>query len=186
MIVNINKSWKETVNDYVVSCFNVTDPSTGDTFDIRWNYGYQLYVGKGSSNFSSTQVFHNGEGSDESKKILYLIPARKRIDENGYVKISLSLSDPEKEDWLHKIVCFSFYDKTGKRNMLSSGLEIDHVDGNKQNNIPENLEIVPKLENLIRAFLNGYSGSQERLGDYVKNNLTKDELISWINFRDGQ
>ena len=67
-----------------------------------------------------------------------------RHHRNGYVITTLGVGKPSV--YIHHIVAAAFI---GPR---PEGQEIDHIDANKENNTPENLEYVTTLENMQRAW----------------------------------
>lgn len=69
-----------------------------------------------------------------------------REDRNGYKRVKLSKDGKSKLITLHRIVAMSFVDNPLNKN------EVNHIDGNKNNNIPSNLEWVTRSENVQHAF----------------------------------
>lgn len=69
---------------------------------------------------------------------------------DGYPQTMLLCDDGKyKSMKVHKFVCLAFL---GPR---SEGQEVNHKDGNKTNNRPDNLEYCTRSENMIHAFANG-------------------------------
>lgn len=67
--------------------------------------------------------------------------------EKGYSMVGLMCNDNRRHTFkLHRIVAVNFL---GDRS--NEGLEIDHIDGNKDNNAADNLEWVTHKENIKRA-----------------------------------
>jgi hypothetical protein len=69
------------------------------------------------------------------------------LDCNGYVVVNLSIENRSKIHYVHRLVLSSF--------TLYSKLEINHIDGDKKNNIISNLEYVTKKENQNHALDTG-------------------------------
>ena len=68
---------------------------------------------------------------------------------NGYMKTVLTDNKEEFNATLHQII---WVDKHGSYN---SSMEINHLNGDKQNNIFSNLELITKSENIKHAFRTG-------------------------------
>ena len=77
-------------------------------------------------------------------------PLRPRYHPSGYLYAGLFVgSGPHKRRiWkrIHRLVYETFVGK------IKYGLQIDHIDGNKQNNTLENLRMVTQSENLKAAW----------------------------------
>src|SRR5690606_13189002 len=101
--------------------------------------------------FSRYAINNNGEifstNYKNSGKIKKLSPAK---DVDGYLKTML-LGDNGvyKSKCVHSFVALTYL---GKRPL---GLEINHIDGDKLNNKPSNLEYISHRENVQHAFDNG-------------------------------
>lgn len=72
------------------------------------------------------------------------------IDSSGYSSISFSFSGKTITRRVHRILMLSFEQISG-----CEGLEVNHKDGNKQNNTLLNLEWMTKQENMQHAIENG-------------------------------
>lgn len=71
-------------------------------------------------------------------------------DKDGYSVVNLSKNGKIKMLKVHRLVAYAFVDgKSDERN------QINHIDGNKQNNTAENLEWVTSRENIAHAFATG-------------------------------
>lgn len=99
--------------------------------------------------------FENGE--IKNRKI--------RLSKKGYFVFSLIRRDT----FLHNVIAFMKY---GEK---SIGLDINHIDGNKLNNRPENLELCTPSENNIHALENGL---RKIHGSYNnKSKLTEKDIL---------
>lgn len=72
---------------------------------------------------------------------------------NGYVYVTFSTKNKHKNKYVHRIVCESFKDNPNKLE------EVNHIDGNKQNNCIENLEWITGINNKRHAMKTGLSAS---------------------------
>lgn len=99
----------------------------------RWNVGPKNGIWKGGRSVAS-----NGY-------VLIRLPEHPDADCRGYV-------------YEHRLVAER---KIGRR--LRPGEQVHHVDCDKQNNVPENLEVVPSLRH--HRFLHRTTGQAKRLPD---------------------
>lgn len=76
---------------------------------------------------------------------------------NGYVYVGVSVGNKRKTIRLHRLVAEAFL---GEPN----GRQVNHIDGNKQNNAPSNLEYCTQSENMIHAY---EIGLEKRIGKRV-------------------
>lgn len=86
-------------------------------------------------------------------KVLKLSISKKA---KGYYVASLTTNNKTKQFFVHRLVASAFIGP------LPEGLFVNHIDGNKLNNIPSNLEYVTTSENLLHAFKNGLNTSRKR------------------------
>jgi hypothetical protein len=84
---------------------------------------------------------------------------------NGYVYVVLSKNGQTKNCRVHLLIATTFL---GKK---TDGLQINHIDGDKSNNSPENLEYCTQSENMKHAYKNGL---QKPIGKKVINLETKE------------
>lgn len=101
------------------------------------------------------RIVINGEVTDYSATIDGRIYSWKRnifmkpnYNKHGYQWIRVRMSNNKKIcKGVHRLVAETFYGE--------SNLEVNHIDGNKNNNSLTNLEFCTKLQNLEHARLNG-------------------------------
>lgn len=74
---------------------------------------------------------------------------KSKIDRYGYPVVCLRHKKIRKYPPIHKLVAEAFLEKS------STALQVNHKDGNKQNNNVENLEWVTNKENMNHAFKTG-------------------------------
>ena len=70
------------------------------------------------------------------------------LNEKGYACVILSKNNIRKKCKLHRLVATAFVDNPDSKK------EVNHIDGNKLNNVPENLEWVTRSENVVHAYEN--------------------------------
>lgn len=74
---------------------------------------------------------------------------KSKIDRYGYPVVCLRHKEVKKFPPIHRLVAEAFLEKT------STALQVNHKDGNKQNNNVENLEWVTNRENMQHAYKTG-------------------------------
>jgi hypothetical protein len=100
------------------------------------------------------------------ERILKLVP-----DNFGYYKVSLHKDKKIKTIKVHKLVALTFIkNEENKR-------EVNHIDGNKKNNKPDNLEWCSRSENMKHAFKNGLH-NQLKGERHGKSKLKKKDVIN--------
>lgn len=109
-------------------------------------------------------------------------------DKDGYLKVRLVSKDDKRHTYsVHRLVLENFYPTAGMNN-----LQVNHIDGNKENNSLSNLEWMTCLENIhhamdnnLRAKINGASKlTKEQVVDIylrVKNGETNISLGAEYN-----
>lgn len=65
--------------------------------------------------------------------------------QDGYLKVRIGYGDLSKVEFVHRLVASLFIGDT-------SCMEVNHIDGNKENNIVRNLEICTHHQNMKHAF----------------------------------
>lgn len=77
------------------------------------------------------------------------------VSDKGYLKVLLG----GKQRFVHRVICEAFHSKQ------SIEEEVNHIDGNKKNNLPENLEWATKSVNIIHSYANlGRKAAVQLLG----------------------
>jgi len=74
---------------------------------------------------------------------------RQQVDECGYLRVRLSVDNVKFSVRMHRLIAETFIDNP--QNLP----QVNHIDGNKQNNALENLEWVSNSENQIHAIATG-------------------------------
>ncbi len=85
------------------------------------------------------------------------------ITPNGYVATYMHIGDVGTEYGVHRVVLCAFTDKP-----IHYKLQVNHKDGNKQNNNLSNLEWVTCSENLKHAFKHGLHSQQGEHNSFAK------------------
>ena len=74
---------------------------------------------------------------------------KTRVSKDGYVKTTLYYNKKSYSKEIHRLVAETFIVKDNKKK-----LEVNHKDGNKQNNSVDNLEWITHRENIMHAWNN--------------------------------
>ncbi len=97
--------------------------------------------------FSDYKVCDAGEvRSFKRREMIVLKPG---IGSQGYPCVILYRNGERNIRKVHRLVLYAFVGK------CPDGMEVNHIDGNKQNNRLSNLEYVTKSQNVIHAYQNG-------------------------------
>ena len=123
--------------------------------DERWipAYEYPMYE------VSNTGYIRNAH----TKKIL-----KTQINKQGYKTLSLSKDGKARTVRVNRLIAQSFYGGS------FDGLDVDHVDTNKQNNHISNLEWCTNKENMAHAYTNGLaSGKHGKQTIYIAAEANK-------------
>lgn len=109
----------------------------------------------------------------------YKIPnyIKSRLDKDGYVRYTLSLKGKTKMAFAHRLVAEAFIPNP---NNLP---QVNHIDGNKQNNHVDNLEWCTIRENNIHALKTGLRDMKnnklsKKVGQYDLNNKLINTFLS--------
>ena len=79
----------------------------------------------------------------------YLLTPRKHS--NGYLRVVLSVKNKHYDRYIHRLVATEFC----KNHNSSKYKEVNHIDGNKENNKSSNLEWCDRSYNNKHAYING-------------------------------
>lgn len=91
------------------------------------------------------------------------------VSKTGYYKVRMCMNGVTEQRTLHSVVAAAFI---GAR---PEGMEINHKDGDKANNRPENLEYVTHSENLSHAYATGLLRPQGSDKTHCKHGHAFDE-----------
>lgn len=90
-----------------------------------------IYQVNGIGDVKSLNYNHTGK-----EKIL-----KPRLEKNGYLRYTLCKNGKKEQLLAHRVVYEAFYEK------IAAGMDIDHIDTNRQNNSIENLRSVTRKQN---------------------------------------
>ena len=104
--------------------------------------------------------FINGKHNFEKERLLKPI-----INKDGYMFVRLCKNGKSKNMRIHRLVANAF--------LGESKLQVDHIDGDKQNNNLDNLEYVTPKENTQRAWEKGIAKNTEHQRQISKKIMTE-------------
>ena len=95
---------------------------------------------------------------------------------NGYCRIGLRLNKKQTFYSIHRLVAEAFIENP------NNFPQVNHIDGNKQNNYVENLEWVTQSENMIHAYSTGLIKNTYRNNKGTRNPrcILSDDIVSEI------
>jgi hypothetical protein len=95
------------------------------------------------------------------------------VQQNGYVKITLTVGGVKKTHMVHRLVARAFIGE------IAGDLQINHIDGNKKNNNAENLELVTAKQNTAHAIAAGLHNTVgERNG---QSKLNEEQVLEIVH-----
>lgn len=117
-------------------------------------------------NGNPTDYYVDEEGNVYSYKRNKKILMHQTNNKNGYKKVRISVNGKVYNRNVHRMIAETFIPNT---NNLP---EVNHIDGNKENNNINNLEWVSRKGNAIHAYKNGLFGVGE---DFSKSSITNNQ-----------
>lgn len=91
---------------------------------------------------------YQASANGEIRSLYTNIILKPEISKNGYCKVTLCKDKKRKLLSIHRLVAMTYLDN------YSENLQVNHKDGNKQNNNVSNLEMVTCKENIQHSFKN--------------------------------
>ena len=129
---------------------------------------------------SNYEVSTNGQVRNRTtKKIL-----KGRLSKNGYLQVSIKIDKTQKfcNRYIHRLVALHFIQNPSNKR------EVNHIDGNKENNTLSNLEWVTSSENQKHRHLignkktsNRHIGMFNKKGEMVKDFNSILEAVAYFN-----
>lgn len=103
------------------------------------------------------------------------------VTSKGYLVTHIKVNEKNINFSLHRLVALTFINRPERhQNVPHSDLQVNHIDGNKCNNIKTNLEWVDSFENMLHARENGLFSNDKAVlvKDTLTNQITKIRSIS--------
>lgn len=99
---------------------------------------------------------------------------KQQIDKDGYLRVCLYNKNLRTKQFVHRLVANAFIPN------LSNLPQVNHINGNKQDNRVENLEWVTPKENMVKAVETGLFENvrKKQRKNAVKNNLSKYHILA--------
>lgn len=118
--------------------------------------------------YSQFEISNNGQLKNVNTGTIY----KQHINKEGYSQVCVSLGSRNKKKVfkIHKAVAEVFIPNYENKR------EVNHIDGNKQNNCEDNLEWVTGSENVRHAFLTGLNHPIQGT-NHPSSKLTEEDVI---------
>ena len=101
-------------------------------------------------------------------------------DKGNYFIISLTKNAKHKTHYIHRLVAIAFIDN------INNLKQINHIDGNKENNCVNNLEWITCSNNLKHAYKKGLKGISEKQKKFIANEGRKLSKITLQYNKNGE
>lgn len=98
------------------------------------------------SNLGRVRSIDRRVNSRNGKRLVKGQILKQWIDKDGYCRVTLNLNQRKKHYGIHRLVALSFIKNPENKP------QVNHKDGNKQNNRVDNLEWLTNKENVVHAF----------------------------------
>jgi len=122
--------------------------------------------------YLDTKYFISDDGNVLNSKTGKII--RHQDNGNGYKKVTLTNNGVQMQRYIHRMVAELYIPCVKNKN------QVNHIDGNKNNNHVKNLEWVTNQENQLHAHKTGLKGNGDKLwnGKFSINDLLKIKELS--------
>jgi hypothetical protein len=146
------------------------------TYEIQFPEGKRLYkknVGRncmvGEKSYGDAESLDIYYFNEVSQTMIDLELATSSINYEKYVVVNVKGAKDRFTEYAHRIVCWSW------NGPFPNDYEVDHINGNKSDNSPSNLEAVPPIVNAFRALKNyGYGDEAwKKYSDILIGHLSK-------------
>lgn len=117
--------------------------------------------------------------SSDNGKVYNLkgVEIKQRLNADGYPVVTLGKKSNRRSIGVHRIIATLFVENPGNK------LEVNHIDGNKQNNDASNLEWVTRSEQMLHAHR---TGLKSEAGELNGRHILKEEDVRDIRNLLGQ
>ena len=135
--------------------------------DIQGYEGFYQVSSLGRVKSLARRVPNNGSYQDRPEKIL----SQSTHYKNGYKSVVFTVNRKQKRLLVHRLVLMTF-------NPIEENLEVNHIDGNKDNNCLFNLEWSTRKQNVNHAF----DSDLMCVGESHHNTFLKEKEVAHIKF----
>jgi len=151
-------------NDVLTQTYKLEFPD-GRIAEYKHNTNRNIFVGNNCTGPGKDLDMYYFKFISDLKVELEL--AESSVTIKGYVLVKLK-GVSKVTDSAHRMVCWSWNGK------FLTKFHVDHINGDKLNNTPDNLQAVPAIVNTFRAFFNyQHTGQSIKYKNYVINELVK-------------
>ena len=158
---SVNEDIKSIIKDILSECtrVHVNDSYYGEVWkDIPGYQGYYQASNFGrirSVEHTKTFIKHYSDGRDVENTVTYPSRILSQKMSSGYLGVTTSVDGVVSYPLVHRLVALAFLDNPDDRP------QVDHIDGDRTNNKPENLRWVTSKENHANAVKHGTHTSQQ-------------------------
>jgi len=161
------KNGSQTYDEYRLILNENLKQSKSNTFTVRDNPFYGVLVGDNAYGTDRSNIFIKISETPTELELDELDPYLK----NGYPMVDLPKNKANKKNnWVHRIVAYCFVDKPQDYRSNQEKYHVDHVNANKMDNTPSNLEYVTEGMNNVRALNNNLTSNTA----YVQRSMLKE------------
>ena len=133
------------------------------------------------SNLGRVKTLGNGNSTNPFSSIEKVM--KTKLNKSGYIHIKLRKDNKNIYTSVHRLVAMTFLENKENKS------QVNHKDGNKTNNIVDNLEWVTSQENIIHSVKNGlqpiFKGIDSKCSKQVEQYDLNDNLIKvWGSLRE--
>lgn len=143
-------------------------------YEIQGWPGYYLYINGNEIKVFTSWGFCKGLPRWQPSRPIQIIPGKRREltqlkNKNGYIQLNLGGKKNKKTVRLHRLIAETLIPNPDNLDC------VDHIDGNKLNNHPSNLQWITRGDNIVKAQKMGRWGTPPKFYKIKYN--TGDEII---------
>lgn len=159
----VAQAFCENPNGYTIVDHIDRNKQNDNASNLRWVSGSTNSLNVGERKYREAQ-WYDGDFTEKEWRIVYGFPDYMVSEDGEFVKIKTKrlLLMQDRHGYLRVQLNGKYYSSHVKvwesfnEQAVLKGMEIDHIDGNKQNNCLSNLRLSNHSDNMNNAYLNGH------------------------------